>query len=196
MKIRKDRWDGREHLKFMSNRRGDKKAQHPQVRRQIDDMDDQLKTPSQPSLTNLSDELDKLIKEYGIGTVVCVACKHDVYSHYWNMSQDWDACHALGCNCKGEWDEPQPNTIDSCGWLKREFVPSVEAKLAIAQHTKEAVEGSALRARIDELQRLKQIDAFNEAYSTDPRCSRLVDIRLAELAAPHPQQNTTGTEDR
>lgn len=37
--------------------------------------------------------------------------------------------------------------------------------------------------KIAELKRLKQIDAFNEAYSSDPRPSRLVDIRIKELKA-------------
>lgn len=37
--------------------------------------------------------------------------------------------------------------------------------------------------KIAELKRLKQIDAFNEAYSSDTRPSRLVDIRIKELLA-------------
>lgn len=37
------------------------------------------------------------------------------------------------------------------------------------------------RERVDELKRLKKIDAFNEAYTTDPRPAKLVDIRIKEL---------------
>lgn len=36
-------------------------------------------------------------------------------------------------------------------------------------------------ARLDELKRLKKIDCFNEAYSSDPRPSKYIDIRIAEL---------------
>ena len=39
-----------------------------------------------------------------------------------------------------------------------------------------------VEARLEELKRLKGIDAFNEAYSTDPRPSRLISIRIEELS--------------
>ena len=48
-------------------------------------------------------------------------------------------------------------------------------------NTRTAIKNLLLEARLDELKRLKMIDAFNEAYSTDPRCSKLVDIRIASL---------------
>lgn len=38
-----------------------------------------------------------------------------------------------------------------------------------------------IEARIDELKRLKKIDVFNELYNTDPRPSKLVDIRITDL---------------
>ena len=109
-------------------------------------------TPSQPSPTNLSDELDKLIKDYGIGLVVCAACKHDVYSHYWNgagngENSGWDSCHAKDCSCKGEWSEPESNTIDSCGWLKREFVPDANFKTAITAAYAEAIRSTVPEKR-------------------------------------------------
>lgn len=46
--------------------------------------------------------------------------------------------------------------------------------------------GSALthlinKAKVEELKRLKAIDAFNEAYTLDPRPAKLVDMRIKEL---------------
>lgn len=35
--------------------------------------------------------------------------------------------------------------------------------------------------RLDELKRLKKIDCFNEAYTTDVRPAQQVDIRIEEL---------------
>lgn len=46
---------------------------------------------------------------------------------------------------------------------------------------RKAIKNLLLEARLSELLRLKKIDAFNEAYSTDPRCSKLIDVRLQEL---------------
>lgn len=44
MKKRTARWEKREHLKRTSNRYGREKAEHPQVRRQIDRTADQLES--------------------------------------------------------------------------------------------------------------------------------------------------------
>lgn len=46
---------------------------------------------------------------------------------------------------------------------------------------KDYIQQELLKARIDELKRLKTIDAFNEPYSTDHRPAKLVDIRIADL---------------
>ena len=45
----------------------------------------------------------------------------------------------------------------------------------------EAIKTLLIQSKIDELERLKKIDAFNEAYSNDPRPSRLVSIRIDQL---------------
>ena len=37
------------------------------------------------------------------------------------------------------------------------------------------------KAKVEELKRLKAIDAFNEAYTLDPRPAKLVDMRIKEL---------------
>lgn len=44
-----------------------------------------------------------------------------------------------------------------------------------------AIKTLLIQSKIDELERLKKIDAFNEAYSNDPRPSRLVSIRIDQL---------------
>lgn len=54
-----------------------------------------------------------------------------------------------------------------------------KAKQAIKDCFKEWV----LEERIDELKRLKAIDSFNEAYTTDPRPAKHVAFRLEELRA-------------
>ena len=45
VKVRRSRWEFRETLKELSNKRGDVKAMHPQVRRELDSglFDDQVK---------------------------------------------------------------------------------------------------------------------------------------------------------
>ena len=49
------------------------------------------------------------------------------------------------------------------------------------EEAKQAIQQELLKARIDELKRLKKIDVFNELYNTDPRPSKLVDIRITDL---------------
>ena len=61
--------------------------------------------------------------------------------------------------------------------------PLDDAALMSRSHLKTQIKHLITQARIDELQRLKKIDAFNEAYSTDPRPSRHITIRIAELKA-------------
>jgi len=49
------------------------------------------------------------------------------------------------------------------------------------QKIKQLIMDITTEAKIYELKRLKQLDAFNEVYSTDTRCGKLVDIRIEEL---------------
>lgn len=51
----------------------------------------------------------------------------------------------------------------------------------LVDELKRYIEEELLKARIDELKRLKKIDVFNELYGTDPRPSKLVDIRITYL---------------
>jgi hypothetical protein len=67
---------------------------------------------------------------------------------------------------KGTLDE----VIDEIWWAGYQLEPF-----------REAIQALINQARVDELKRLKNIDAFNEHYSTDPRPSRIVSIRIAEL---------------
>lgn len=129
-------------------------------------------------MNELNNKIDELLGEWGVGMVVCAACKHDVYSHYWNGAGNsanggWDTCKTEGCKCEGEWDDPEPNTIDSCDWIKRKFIPSKSAH-------------SQIEALITEQVRLGRIDEVKNFLS-------LLDEEFAYYAGGKPYTKATGT---
>jgi len=64
---------------------------------------------------------------------------------------------------------------------KNEQVIMVDGDLNSATPLKTALQHLLAKERINELERLKKIDAFNEPYTTDPRPAKLVSIRIAQL---------------
>lgn len=87
-------------------------------------------------MSNTVDPIDKIFGNYGVGNALCVLCKHDIYSHYWNGTHDWDSCKVTDCKCVGKKVTREANTVYECPF-ETEWVANTEAKAAINAHIDE-----------------------------------------------------------